>query len=92
MKGLNPVHWRRQAGLFRGSVDGGVHADHVAGLSGYAASPGYAPTPRPGVRQPNPLGVLIHWVKNHLRSWLQILPSLRRRRQCCVLRVGASPA
>lgn len=64
----------------------------MAGLSGYAASPGYAPTPRPGVRQPNSLGVLIHWVKNHLRSWLQILPSLRRRRQCCVLRAGASPA
>jgi hypothetical protein len=22
MKGLNPVHWRSQAGLFRGGVDG----------------------------------------------------------------------
>jgi hypothetical protein len=53
MKGLKPVHWRRQ---------------------------------------PNPLRVLIHWVKTHLRSLLQILPSLRRRRQCCVLRAGASPA
>jgi hypothetical protein len=45
MKGLKPVHWRRQ---------------------------------------PNPLGVLIHWVKTHLRSrlqWLQILTSLRRRRK-----------
>jgi hypothetical protein len=22
MKGLKPVHWRREAGLFRGGVDG----------------------------------------------------------------------
>jgi hypothetical protein len=43
-------------------------------------------------RQPNPLRVLIHWVKTRLRSWLQILPSLRRRPQCCALRDGASPA
>ena len=27
---------------------------------------GYAATPRPGGRQPNPLQVLIHWVKSHL--------------------------
>jgi hypothetical protein len=38
--------------------------------------------PRPGGRQPNPLRVQIHRVKTHLRSWLQILPSLRRRWQC----------
>jgi hypothetical protein len=43
-------------------------------------------------RQPNPLRVLIHWVKTNPRSWLQILPSLRRLRQCCALRAGASPA
>ena len=92
MKGLNPVHWRRQAGLFRGGVDGESTLTMWPVRAVMPPAPVMPPPPRPGVRQPNPLGVLIHWVKNHLRSWLQILPSLRRRRQCCVLRAGASPA
>jgi len=41
-------------------------ADLEAGRPGYGATPGYAATPGPGVRQPNPLQVLIHWVKTHL--------------------------
>ena len=52
MEGLKPLHWRRQAGLFRAGVDGGVHAAHVAGQSGYAASPAYADTPVRGCASP----------------------------------------
>jgi len=54
-----------QGGLGSGSPrDLGRRGPDDADLE--SSLPGYAATPRPGLRQPNPLRVLIHWVKTHL--------------------------
>jgi len=58
---------RFSAQIQRDMADSHAFRDDTLQNSADQGAPlGSAATPRPGVRQPNPLQVLIHWVKSHL--------------------------